>query len=462
MRKSLILIAILLALSLGILVSATVIMDARHDDIAITEETLFGDPAAASGLSVSTRVHHEHQLFWDTTYMACADPQPETVFTYSDVRIYEQGEREGYFNLEIASVNSGMSGNLDLEQEMEDNHSNHLWYMVKDVADRTKPGEEHTEQVNLIDYYETFPMDFYFDSYKGMVHTEGYESFRQYLNRNFPIPVPENLQLNVTVCKDEAGQIYNIDYYENTPEEAEFIQVWSPSAVLYEGIFFSVVGNVDLSQFPDGYGIYYLPIAENDKITAINGRTGEPVNQVYLTQRAKNIYPMDPADCEDGGIYLSADREQVYAFTKEQGEIVLTVFDSQTCEIIQQLKPGIRQMPTVWRQDNIVALITGDEAWENFFLQIYLVEDGKLNLWLDTDMFQLQDSGPYWYMGAEMAYDGERLAIVQYHDNWNTATHRILIYDQTGLQYAGDYHHSGDDLVDQLITWEDGLIVQWK
>ena len=90
------------------------------------------------------------------------------------------------------------------------------------------------------------------------------------------------------------------------------------------------------------------------------------------------------------------------------------------------------------------------------------MEDGKLNLWLDTEMFRLQDRGPYWYMGAEMAYDGERLAIVQYHDNWNIATHRILIYDQSGLQYAGDFHHSGDDLPDRLITWEDGLQIQWQ
>ena len=333
MRKSLIFIAILLALSLGILVSAAVTMDARHDDITITEETLFGDPATLSGLSVSTRVHNDHRLFWDTTYMACADPQPETVFRYSDVRLYEQGVADGHFSLEVASLNSGMSGTIDLEQEMEDNHSNHLWYMVKDVADRTKAGEERTEQVRLIDYYEIFPMDHYFNPYKGMEYTDGYESFRKYLGRTFPIPVPEDLELSVTVCKDETGQIYNIDYYENTPEEAEFMQLWSPSAVLYEGVFFSIVGNMDFSRFPDGYGIYYLPIAENDKITAINGRTGEPIHQVYLTQRAKNIYPMDPADCEDMGLYLSTDREQVYAFTKERGEVVLTVFDSQTCEI---------------------------------------------------------------------------------------------------------------------------------
>ena len=207
MRKSLIFIAILLALSFGIIISASVLMDARHDDITITEETLYGDPAAASGLSVSTRVHNDHRLFWDTSYMACADPRPETVFTYSDVRLYEQGVPEGSFSLEIASLNSGMSGTVDLEQEMEENHSNHLWYMVKDVADRTKPGEEHTEQVRLIDYYETFPMDWYFNPYKGMEYTEGYDSFRKYLNRTFPIPVPEDLELTVTVCNGEQGNV---------------------------------------------------------------------------------------------------------------------------------------------------------------------------------------------------------------------------------------------------------------
>lgn len=465
MRKSLIIIAVLLALSIGVIVSAAVTMDARHECIAITEETLYGDPAAAAGLSVSTRVHNDHHLFWDTTYQVCADPRPETVFSYSDAPLYEQGEPEGHFAVETAYLNCGMSGTIDLEQEMENNNaysdSTGLWYMVKDVADRTEPGEEHTELVNLIDYYATFPIDFSFDPYKGMEYWEGHESFTKYLNRIFPIPVPEELRLNVTICKDEEGNIYNIDYYEEDPGAAEVTYVWSPSVVLYDGVFFGMVGNVDFSQFPDGYGLYYLPIAENDKINAINRSTGETVHEIYLTQRIKNIYPMDPADSEEGSLWLSADRKQVYAITKEQGEYILTVFDSQTCEILQQLKPGINQIPTLWQQDNIVALVTRDEAWENFFLQVYLVEDGKLTLWLDTELFQEGDSGPYWYVDTEMAYDGERLAIVQYHDSWDIATHQVLIYDQTGLLYAGDFHHSGDDLPDRLITWDGGLQIKW-
>lgn len=469
MRKSLIIIAILLALSLGVIVSAVTAMDAQHENITITEETLYGDPAAAEGLSVSTRVDSERHLYWDTTYMACADPQPVTDFIYSDERLYEEYEDTGSFYLQLAHLNSGMSGRWESIEDLENIHgeefdmdSPHLMKPVLDVESRTKPGEERKEIIRLADYYDDFPLGFHFMARDGFLYRENEQSLWKYLNNYFRIPVPEDLELEVTVSKDEAGFIYNIDYYEVSGLGSSYTTCYSPSVVRQDGVFFGLCGNVDFSRIEGGYGIYYMPVAKNEKIAAIDGQTGETVPQVYLTQRIENIYPMDPADCEEMGIYLSADGQQVYAFTKEQGEVILTVFDSETCEIIQQFQPDIGQLPTLWCQDNIVALITGDEAWENFFLQVYLVEDGKLTLWLDTDMFHAGDKGPYWYMDAELCFDGQRLAIAQYHDNWNVATHRILIYDQTGLQYAGDFHHSGDDLPDRLRTWENGLQLQWK
>ena len=269
----------------------------------------------------------------------------------------------------------------------------------------------------------------------------------------------------MTVCKNEEGGIYRIDYNDYFEEEQDTYQLyhtWSPSAVTEEGVFFGMFGNMDFSQFPDGYGLYYIPVDVYDGHTVVDGRTGKAVDTVCLSQRANNIYPMDPVDCTDGSMYLSADMKQVYAFTIEGGETVLTVFDSQTCEILQQLKPGIDRLPTVWCQDNVMVLVTGDEAWENFSLQVYLLENGKLNLWLNTELFRDESFNPMWYTQWELAFDGSRLAIVQYHDNWNVATHRIQVYDQSGLQYAGDFHHSGDDLPEHLITWENGLQIHWQ
>ena len=73
-------------------------------------------------------------------------------------------------------------------------------------------------------------------------------------------------------------------------------------------------------------------------------------------------------DTQEASLTLSIMTETAEEFNKVMYDIHRT-FDRD----IRQLKPGIDQIPTVWCQDNIVALISGDEAWENFFLQVYLV-----------------------------------------------------------------------------------------
>ena len=463
MRKSLIILEILLMLSLGILVSAVTTVDAQHERITITEETLFGDPAAAEGLQISTHVHDQHRLFWDTTYDAGPDPRPETVFTYHDQRIYEQWESVGSFSLQPSHLNSGFSGIVDLEAEMqhqqEFSDSPVLWLPVKDVADRTKANEERVEQIRLSDYYDWFPMGYLFDPQSGTRYYDDENNLLQFFEKNFPIPVPEDLELTVTVSKDEAGRIYNVDYYET---KGMMLNTYSNAVVLEDGVFFGMFGEADFSHFAQGYGLYYMPVEKDETITTLNTRTRELIPKVYLKQQCENIYPMNPADCEEGSLYLSADGQQVYAFTKEQGQVRLTVIDSHTRQILQQIDTGNAHTPMVWCQGEVVAIVTGDEAWENFRLQIWLVKDGLLQPWLDTEMYRFSDESVNWYVNPVIVFDGQRLAMVRYHDHYNYASHRVLIYDSSGLLYAGDYHHSGDDLYDNLQTWDGGLQVRWK
>ncbi len=463
MRKVLIIFAVLLTLSIGVIVSAAVNMDAQHENITITEETLFGDPAAAEGLSVSTLGHRSSRLFWHTSYDAGADPRPETEFTYSNDRIYEDGDYVGSFDLRMSFLNGGMSGNVDLEAELDieaKNNSEDLQPLLAliDVASRTEAGEEHSELVRLADYYTWLPLGFHFVPRDGYSPYENEYAIWEYLNSVFKLPVSENLMLDVTVAKDAEGRIYHVDFYEAYDEKAVVTQTYTPSAIRDDGVFFGLFGNADFSQIEVGYGLYYMPI---DKLEEVDGYSSDM--ELYgLLPDCRNIYPMDLADCEEGNLVLSADEEQVYAFTKEKGEIVMTVFDGKTCEILQQLRPGTLNSPTVWCQDNIVALVTGDENWENFRLQVYLVENGLLELWLDTELYPNGEDGPYWYVDPVMSFDRERLAIVQYFDNYNASSHRILIYDQTGLQYAGNYYHSGDEVPDRFRTWSNGLKIGWK
>ena len=271
MRKVLIFFFVLLALSVGVIVSSAVQLDARHEDITITEETLFGDPAAAEGLSVSTLGNRKSRLFWHTSYEAGADPQPETEFTYSDERIYEEGDYVGSFDLRMSFLNGGMSGSVDLEAELDieaKNNSEDLQPLLAliDVASRTEAGEEHHELVRLSDYYTYLPLGFQFTPRDGYSPYENEYKIWEYLNSVFKLPVSEDLMLDVTVAKNAEGRIYNVDFYEHYDEKAVVTQTYTPSAIRDDGVFFGLFGNADYSQIEVGYGLYYMPFGKLEHV----------------------------------------------------------------------------------------------------------------------------------------------------------------------------------------------------
>ncbi|NLM62086.1 MAG: hypothetical protein GX193_08435, partial [Clostridiales bacterium] len=68
MRKSIIIVIMLLVLSLSGVIIAHGMVDESKDAVVLDETVLYGDKSAAEGLSVNIRVHCNNRLFWDTTY----------------------------------------------------------------------------------------------------------------------------------------------------------------------------------------------------------------------------------------------------------------------------------------------------------------------------------------------------------------------------------------------------------
>lgn len=470
MRKSLIVIAVLLVLSLGVIVSAAVIMDGQHENITITEQRLYGDPAAAEGLIVTSRVHSSNHLLFDTVYEAGADPQPETVFSYSNERQYAPGENEGWFSLSLASVNFGFSGHVDLETLRDPDNESREWLYeltlpLLDVAERASAGEEYTERVVLTDYYTYFPIKIEYSLINDAIrYRENAVSLHKYFNERFRIPIPEDMEIDVTVSKDMDGNIYDLEMYEANGKMVAGTQMWPSAVVLENGVCFGLFGDVDFSQVEGGYGLYWIPVRVEEGGSFATGTSwGTREDRAYLREECVNIYPMDPADCEMGELHLSEDGSRIYALTKESGQFRMTVFDAETQEILQQLEPGMTEMPTLWQNEELVLLLSSDPESDDWRLQVYLLQDGLLELWLDTEMYRGEWENPPWYMGTELCFDGEKLAISQYWDNWNKSSHRILIYDQSGLLYAADYLHNGDTLPEPLELWNwSGPLLEWK
>jgi len=459
MRKSLIGLFVLLVLSFSVLAASVNVMDDQKDEIVITEETLYGDPESVDGLTVTTTLHDDYRLFWETSYEAGADPQAATEFRYYTSQQYEIGDSDyGNFDLQM-NVNFGMGGDIDLEaiergeDENWENHYDHMFLPAIEVAARTPVGETRTEVVNLRDYYEYFRIGLNYHIPAANVHfwDGNQRQVFEDINDYFRIPVPDELWLEVTITKDLNGDVIEVDFWDvgspagadEMPPDHEMWQAYSQSVCTPDGVFFTLGGNADFSQIQGGYGVYFLPI-----VTENGGG--------YLdTENLRNIYPMDPASVQEVSVFLSQDETKLYLLTREGEDYFLTVLSRADRTLLQRVELGqLEEMPAVWMAENVMTLLSGNYETQEYTLQVFDCRDELLSLWLETPMYPLNDD-TVWYYEPHLLFDGETLVSAGYKHNGGTASHRILLYDREGLQYAGDYTSTADLLPDRLRT-EDG------
>ena len=459
MRKSWIIMAVLLALSVTLIVSAVVVMADQHDTIVVQEQTLRGDPAAAEGLTIVSKVLSGRHLVWETTYQAGSDPRPKTAFSYHDQAQYPVSEAEGWFTLDIAGINYGMSGTVDLEAAVNlDNYEEHGFHNnmllpALDVSKEVKANEELTKQVRLSDYYEYFPVDANYSLINPAMRYRGNSlMLYKFFNDYFRIPVPEELLVDVTVSKDEAGQVYNVDMYESSGEISVGTTAWTSSVVTEEGVFFGLFGNADFSEIKGGYGLYWVPVEFKEGDSFATGVSwGTSADTVYLREECCNIYPMEPSG-QEGNLYVSEDGSRLFALIWEQDTTRMVVFDAATRQVLQELDLGMKKMPTLWHQENLFVLLNREGGKDR--MQVWLLQDGRLELWLETEPYPFGPDASYgWYQEPELCFNGEKLAINRYRNDFDRATSRLQIYDQTGLLYVGDYYHNGDTLPERLEVW---------
>lgn len=441
MRKSLILLAILLVLSVAALAVGQGAINAMGDDVTVTETTLAGDPAAAGGLTVSLHPTYENHLEWRTVFAAGKDPEPETKVHYSAKPLEDDYTGTSSVWMQIGGLNFSMSasgGAVNLEEDTDEMGFVAMVRPAADVATRTQPGETRTETVYLRDYYEYYAM--YLDLY-GSYGQTGQAALSDY----FRIPVQEDLQVEVTVSKDEAGTVYDVEC--NTVDNAS--SAYGYGLYLEQGVFLGLGtedgeyggSEVDFSQIRDGYGLYWIPM-EQDGLDL---------------DRIENIYPLDPAAAQFVTLEESFDGKSLLLFTRERGTLVLTVLDLETLEPVQRLELPISETPTVWQQEGLLLLrVYGEDPR----LLALSREDGLYRLWLDTPEYQFEN---IWYWDPSLSFDGSRLALAYYENKYNKVSLCLTVYDETGLAYAGSYAHNADTFCPNLDSfWSDALTLQWE
>lgn len=447
MRTSLILGALLLVCALILGAVALGQLTKAHTDMTITETTLAGDPAAAEGLHVTLTTQRENQLFWTTDYDAGTAPQLRTEFTYFYSRQHEDYVPDDRFSFQLGNLNVGFGGGFS-EEDLRLMDEEDKWfgpregYMIKplmELARKVPAGQTMTETVRLRDYYEAYRIGWY-----GPDPVD-WETLCELLY----VPVPEDLLLTVSVTKDSYG---NADMMETYPAEGQDqLGLWGEAFPVGQDLYLYLareeVGREDLTQLPLGYGLYRIPLNEEGMADVA---------------KAENVYPLDPVSESFRQVERSADGSSLYLQIRDEQGMRLVIWNLQTGAAEQAFPLEGEQTFDIWMDGELLVLQDYNEETSRTRITALRKQNGQYALWLRTDLYLLTPEGG-WYGEPSLAFDGNRLAIAAYHDTWTTCSHRIQVYTQSGLQYAGDYAHSNDALENGMWTdWPNSLQLTWR
>jgi len=475
MRKALIAFCLLFALAVGGIVAIHAEVNGVRDQVVITEEIIYGDKAAAEGLTVLAQaVLQNGRLNWDTTYTIGAQPQTHTDFTYStgrrDRRIdYEPmglmlGNTPHDHSSEWtrASDSSGLSG-IDLA----------YWQLMED----TPIGEEGERNVRIADYYDYYPIritlevpNYYLDKTFGeismaispeqMANMElVYDALENYLK----IPVLPTETMDISVTRTEAGVS---GWGSGTGGGARY-DVWTKTTVTDDACYF-VVSNratddriMEFSHVPGGYGIHMISYRDVDSGA---GTIADP-------DSLRMVYPLDE---ESRVIWLE--------HTKENDRLLLTTLEANGDTVLRVIECGsmktLQEIPLYKGEDvnSFYMAVCEDEfvAIHSAGDRIILLQersDGIYDMAIDITVTEEQRVG---YGFHTTLWDGEKLVLVCPWDqvDWQSGDNcgfGVAVYDKTGALFVAKYTSSLDTKTyspysgENCFLWsDDPLHISWK
>ena len=438
MKKRLMLYVFLVLIAVVALSGAALAGFLIQDDITIEAHTLSGDVSAAEGLTLTVYAQRNSNLTWDTTFPATAAFQAVTDFTYHPNGV--SFSQDAYLHFSTASLNGATSTTLENLMEERNRWSDFLIEPIRELARELAPGEEKTETVTVADYWEIYPLTLYLNLPNVTYYDEGETSF---LTNYFHIPVPAELTVDITVSLDEDGECVQATINPTGEESYGFC---SAELVTEQGIYLGLYScepgeTVDFSHIQGGYGIYRIPLPQEDDYAL-------PVEDI------ENILPLSAEDVEAVSLLESPWDGIIEVFTVEQGTLRLRLLEEETCTVIEDYWLDADTLPTVVQTEDMLVLLFWEEDTQRFLA--YAREDGQYRLWLDTEL----PLEAYYLSSLNAAFDGSRLALVYPWGEYASVGTGLLVYDQSGLLYHGQYISSADSNLLQFFSPERPAL-QW-
>lgn len=337
---------LILTIPVGLILGAHKAVDALRDDVTVQAETLWGDPALAEGLELELLTTCGNHMYWTTSYTAGeTETDTEFFFTQDYHGMDEWNYSPGSFNFYITS-GMGMSTSGGRGFELGDIP---LGRLASAVAEKTEPGQTHTELLNLADYVDVYPMEYWssivtgrfvldeqYDSVSGVEEIDqesgGYKTWMEL----FQFPVETGAKMEVTVGKTYDGAVVDLEFHLIDGPEASFISVVAEDGMYFAPVFRRFDGTpIETGRFPQGYGIYYIPMTYADGIDPALVEEGELCAAKWDFENLKLVYPLNPGD-DVAAMSLSEDGTVLHLIFRQENVYRYCAMDAATGEVLRQ------------------------------------------------------------------------------------------------------------------------------
>lgn len=470
---------LIMALSLAALPPAWKKVSSGSEEIVITQEVLSGDPSAAGGITLETATHWDGHLLWETAYTIGSGEQAKSDFTFSSEEVrWNRLERKNAYVYSTAGYGSAAtySGTAVNPEDFP------FPEITQAAADRTKPGETHTETVRTGDYVDLYPLDFGIDG-SSVEYGGDYNENVRYLTELFHISTGEDY-MEITTEKNGEGTLIAVSSQMVSDEEASRFAIAGASAFGEAGFYYayecenSVDGRVaDRGQ---NSGIFYQPFGQEDgwlsvdvtemrKVCGIPERTipeamlldGEN-GRLYLEVRGEEAYRLCIYRLDGDIPVLTQDipirRNDILTEGAAAGEKIMwneNIEDYSARPVLRQIQKEGDNLLITW-SDNGFAFVVREGQ-----------EEGGYNLWCNGTFpdYLEQDRkvvGEKPFPGENgCVFDGERLVLAAFED-WMSVNALVAVYREEGEIYCGLYRHSGaaDEDESNLYLYENRILPQ--
>ena len=480
MRKYPILLLVL-ALLLGVsAVFAARAMDAPKDQVAFTERVVYGDPAAAGGLTVTLHEQYQNYLHWASTLSFTESSYTaRTDYTF---------EHDRYWNNDSGVVREldiwdGVSASYDFDQD------NALAAAVNALEEKVQPGTTASALLRVADYYETYPLDINVvlpDIFYGTQTAYQFGPEEDAMTRiqdYFQIPVLDDQYLEVEVAKSVNG---GSSVSMSGAEQGDSFPFYTQSVATDDAFYFffsdrTQFGNlVDTSRIPGGYGVYRLPYGWVDTDEVYKGQEDGWHSYDVFADQLECIYAVDP-EITLSYIAASGDGTRLFLHTIEGEDYIIYVLDTESGAELQRIDVGPFGPDDWWER------VDGADfqfvRFPNEFFLYALTEDGLLEQALHVKFNDVEQEPEYlpWYstQNRDFAWQDGKLAIVcnsrsdvqdgeQYpsrHYYGLGCGASVSVYADDALQYYGVYDSTLDLTngydVDVQPTYRDPISANW-